>query len=239
MGVAGKVGQDGLGTGERTLGIHHPLAPAQRHQPPAERAGIDQGRVLAEEVQLAGAIALLEFLDEAPTEQARQHAHGQEEPAPASDPALPIWRNATAGDDAMHVGMMRQCRTPGVQDQGGADLGAEMFRIGGEGRQRFRCDVEQQPVDHGLVGVGDGTDGFGQREDDVVVLDGQQIGVLGLEPALGGTRLALRAMSIAAGVVADLLMPAGMATQCVSAQRRGTALFDGRHDLELTEAQVA
>ena len=81
--------------------------------------------------------------------------------------------------------------------------------------------------------------GVGQREDDVVVLDGQQIGVSGLEPALGCTRLALRAMSIAAGVVADLLMATGSATQRVSAQRRGTALLDGRHDLELTEAQVA
>lgn len=40
VGVAGEVGQYGLGTGERTLGIHHPLAPLQRHQPPAERAGI-------------------------------------------------------------------------------------------------------------------------------------------------------------------------------------------------------
>ena len=139
----------------------------------------------------------------------------------------------------MHVGMMRQCRPPGVQDQGGADLGAEVFRIGGEGHQGFRCDVEQQSVDHGLVGIGDGADGLGQREDDVVVLDGQQIGVSGLEPALGCTRLALRAMSIAAGVVADLLMATGIATQHVSVQRRGTALLDSRHALELTEAQVA
>ena len=71
------------------------------------------------------------------------------------------------------------------------------------------------------------------------VSTGKVHGLSGLEPALGGTRLALRAMSIAAGFVTDLLVAAGIATQRVPAQRRGTALFDGRHDLELTEAQVA
>jgi hypothetical protein len=34
-------------------------------------------------------------------------------------------------------------------------------------------------------------------------------------------------------------MVAGIAAQCVSPQCRGAALFDSRHDLELTETQVA
>ena len=41
----------------------------------------------------------------------------------------------------------------------------------------------------------DGTDGRGQREDDVVVLHGQQVSLARLEPAMCGTGLALRAES--------------------------------------------
>ena len=114
-----------------------------------------------------------------------------------------------------------------------------MFGISGDGCQRFRRHVKQQPVDCRLVGVGNGTDRFGQREDDVVILDRQQIGLSGFEPALRGTRLALRTVPVAAGVIADLLVTAVIAAQCMPPQRRGTALFDGRHDPELTEAQVS
>jgi hypothetical protein len=81
--------------------------------------------------------------------------------------------------------------------------------------------------------------GSGEREHHVVILDGQQIGLPGFQPALRGLGLALRAVPVAAGVVADLLVTAGIAAQCMSSQRRGAALFDGRHDLELTEAQVS
>jgi hypothetical protein len=67
--------------------------------------------------------------------------------------------------------MVGEPRAPGVQHERGADVGAQMLRISGEGAQRFGRDVEQQPVDDGLVVPGDGTDRRGQREDDVIVLD--------------------------------------------------------------------
>ena len=60
----------------------------------------------------------------------------------------------------------------------------------------------------------------------------------GLEPTLGGPRLALRAVPVAARVVADVDLLAGLTAQHMPAQRRSAALFDGRHDLQLPEAQV-
>ena len=59
-------------------------------------------------------------------------------------------------------------------------------------------------------------------------------------PATGppAGRLTLRAMPVAAGVVGDLHLGAGVAAQYVSPQRRAAALFDGGHHLELTQAQV-
>ena len=195
--------------------------------------------MLAEELQLPATMRLLQFFEEAAAEQPRQHAHRQEEARLAGDPALAVGRKPAAGHDAVHMRMMRQRRAPGVQHQRDADLRTEMLRIGGDRAQRLGGDVEQQAVDDCLVVVGDGADRRRQREDHVVVRHGQQIGLPCLEPALRGARLALRAMPVAAGVVGDLRLCARMTAQHMSAQRRAAALFDGRHDLELAEAQVA
>ena len=135
--------------------------------------------------------------------------------------------------------MVGQRRTPGVQDQRHTDLRAEMLGVGGDGAQRLRGELEQQVVDHRLVVVGDGTDRRRQREHQVVVVDRQQVGLPRFQPPPRGTRLALRAVPVAAGVVGDLDLITGVAAQYMSPQRRAAALFDGRHHLELTEAQVA
>ena len=93
-------------------------------------------------------------------------------------------RQPAAGDDAVHVRMVRQRRAPGVQDQGHADLRTQMLGIGGDGAQRLGGDIEQQAVDHGLVVIGDGADRRRQGEHHVVVVHRQQFGLAGLEPAL-------------------------------------------------------
>jgi hypothetical protein len=46
-------------------------------------------------------------------------------------------------------------------------------------------------------------------------------------------------MPVAAGVIGNLDLLAGVAAQHMAAQRRGAALFNGRHDLALTQAQVS
>lgn len=46
-------------------------------------------------------------------------------------------------------------------------------------------------------------------------------------------------MPLTAIVVSDVDLFAGVAAQCVPSQRRATALFDGRHDFQLAQAQVA
>jgi hypothetical protein len=135
--------------------------------------------------------------------------------------------------------VVRQRRAPGVQHQRGADARAQVLGIGGDGLQHLGGHIEQQAIDGGLVLVRDVGDGRGQREDDVVILDRQQIGLPGVEPALGRAALALRAVPVAAGVVRDLIGAAAIAAQDVPTQRRAAALFDGRHDLELAQAQVA
>lgn len=144
----------------------------------------------------------------------------------------------TAGHDAVHVRMVRQRRAPGVQHQRGADPGAQVLRIGGDGQQHLGGQVEQQAIEHRLVLVSDVRHGRRQREYHVVILHRQQIGLARVQPALCRRALALGAVPVAAGVVGDLVGTAALAAQHVSSQRRAAALFDGRHDLELAQAQV-
>ena len=120
-----------------------------------------------------------------------------------------------------------------------SQLAAIRNRVRSDGHQHFGCHVEQQPVDHGLVLVREVGDRRRQGEDHVVILDRQQVALTGLEPALRRAALALRAMPVATRVVGDLGRAAAFATQDVSPQRRAAALFNGRHDLELAQAQVS
>lgn len=114
-----------------------------------------------------------------------------------------------------------------------------MFAICSDGLQYLGGDIKQQSVKLGLVLVRQIGNGRWQRENHVVILHGQQISLTGIEPALGCGALALGAVAIAAGVVGDLFGGTAFAAQDISSQRRRAALLDGRHDLELSQTQVA
>jgi hypothetical protein len=98
----------------------------------------------------------------------------------------------------MDMGMMLEGRAPGVQDGGDADLGAEMPRIGGDGRERLGRRSHQDSIDDSLVLEGDRGRFRRQGEDDVEVGRGQELGLPGGEPLRPRRPLALRAVAIAA-----------------------------------------
>jgi len=68
---------------------------------------------------------------------------------------------------------------------------------------------------------------------------GQEFGLAVGQPLLGRNGLALRTVPVAAGVVRDAQVSAGLAALDMAAQRRGSAALDRRHDLELAEAHMA
>src|ERR1700747_2284770 len=94
--------------------------------------------MIAEELQAVGLVGGEQFLQEQPSEQAREHAHRQEEAGPARHPALTVERDAAARHDYMDMRMMGECRTPGMENRGDADASAEVLGVGSDG-------------DHGLV----------------------------------------------------------------------------------------
>src|ERR1700674_5679516 len=111
MGVAGQIGENLLRAIERTLGVDHPLALAQRHEPVGEGLGIGQIDMLAEELELTGTMGVLQLFEEATPEQPREYPDREEEPRLAGHPAVGIEREAAAGHDAVNMRMMGQGRT--------------------------------------------------------------------------------------------------------------------------------
>ena len=105
--------------------------------------------------------------------------------------------------------------------------------------QRLGGGPEQEVVDGGLVLERDRADRRRQGEDDVVIGDRQEFGLALGQPLPRRRALALWAVTIAAGVVGDARVGAILAALDVSAERRGPAALDRRHDFQLSEADVA
>jgi len=139
----------------------------------------------------------------------------------------------------MNVGVMGQSRAPGVQHGGDGDTGSQVFGIGGNGQQGLGGGLEQYGVDDGLVVIGDVIDLRRQGEHDMVIFDGQQIGLTRFQPIQGRRSLTLGAMAVAARVVGDADMAAVAAGLNMAAERRRATTLDGRHHLQLAEADMA
>ena len=239
VGIAREIGEHRLRSGEGSLGEDHPFGAAQRRERGVEGALVGERGQLAEEGEPAGCMQGCESFEEEAAEQAGEHAHGQEEAGLAGDPARPVRRQAAAGNDDVDVRMVGQRRAPGVEDGGEADARAQMLRVGGDRGQGLGGGSEQEVVDGRLVLERDGADRSRQGEDDVIVGNRQKLCLALGQPLPGRRALALRAVTVAAGVVGDPFVRAVLATLDMSAERRGPATLDRRHRLQLAEAHVA
>ena len=85
--------------------------------------------------------------------------------------------------------------------------------------------------------MGDGGDLLRHDEDDVEIGRGQEFGSAILQPLGTGQGLALWAVAIAARVVRDALMAAGIALLDVAAERCRATPLDRRHDTTLRRRQ--
>lgn len=93
-----------------------------------ERFGVVEAGELAVEVE---ADFVESFEKEAP-EQARENAHREKEVRAAVGPARTVGGSASAGDDAVDVGMVEQVLAPCVKDREEADVGTEILGIAGD-----------------------------------------------------------------------------------------------------------
>jgi hypothetical protein len=126
-----------------------------------------------------------------------------------------------------------------VQHGGEPDAGAKVLGVGRNRDQGLGGGFEQQVIDDRLVLIGDVGDRPRQGEDDMEIGYGQQLGLAVGQPLLGSHGLALRTVPVAAGVIGDAQVGAGLTAFDMTAQRRCSAALDRRHDLQLAEAHMA
>jgi len=116
---------------------------------------------------------------------------------------------------------------------------AKMLGIGGDGQQRLGRGLEQQIIDLPLVVPGDLGDRCRQGEDDMMIRHRQQLCLTVGQPVARSRALALRAMPVATAAVLDLRVLTIVTAHDRTAEPCRAAGFDGRHYLELVEADMA
>jgi hypothetical protein len=108
-----------------------------------------------------------------------------------------------------------------------------MFRVGGNGEQRFGGGAKEDGINRLFVLEGDLGDLFGDGEDDVKVLDRQQVGLPVSEPLHPLGVQTLGAVPVAAGVIGVASCRTVVAFFEVATEGRGTADLDGAQDTQL------
>ena len=127
-----------------------------------------------------------------------------------------------------------------VQHSGDADLCAKVLWIGSNGQCSLGACLEQNVVHDALVLKSEISNRSRQREDDVKVPDREQLGFACFEPIACRCCLTLGAVTVAATVVGNVDMTAGIALAAcnVAAERCCSTAFDRRHHLHLVETDV-
>src|SRR6516165_173378 len=129
--------------------------------------------------------------------------------------------------------MKNQGLSPTMEYGKEADFSSQMFGIGSDGGQGLGCRTKQNVVDDLLVLVSDGSDLFGDGEDDMKVVCRENFGHSLLDPLRTREGLALGAMAICAAVVARPLVITGVAAFEMTAESCGATHLDRSHDTPL------
>jgi hypothetical protein len=126
-----------------------------------------------------------------------------------------------------------QVAGPGVEDGRDAELSAEPFRVGGKRGERVgggaEDEVEQQPA----VGLDEGPEEAGEREDDMVVAGGEDANETRGEPTRLSGGLALGTGPVSTGVVGRPGEAALVADVEVASEGGGPAGDDVVHGAQL------
>jgi hypothetical protein len=103
------------------------------------------------EEQLALLESSFETGDELTAKDTTKYAHGQKEGIAGMDPMHMVRGKTSGGDYTMDMRMKKQVLPPTVQHGEKADLGPEVFGVGGDLQQGLRAGVEQEVIEDFLV----------------------------------------------------------------------------------------
>ncbi len=169
MGVAAEVLKYLGRATEGSFSVNHPLGLGCWCKVFGKGSRIIQWFKLRMELELAVGKRFAQSLQEQAAEEPGENSDGQEETRTASDPALTVWRDPATRHHAVHVRMVHEVLSPGVEDREKADLGTQVGRVSGDGGERFGAGAKENLVEHLLVLQGNGSDWLWQRKDHMEV----------------------------------------------------------------------
>jgi hypothetical protein len=172
MRVAGEVMQHMLRSAKRLFGIDDPVFAKQCTKKLMERFCVGQVLTSSKKLQLVFAEELLQAGHELSPKHAAENAHRQEETLLRMNPALLVWRKATAWHHTMDMWMRLQGLSPRMQNTQEANQSAEAFRVGGYFKQRSGGGLEQEIEQDAFVLPHEWNEPMRHAEDDVIVSDG-------------------------------------------------------------------
>jgi hypothetical protein len=178
-----------------------------------------------------------ESVEHLSSKQGREDFDGEEEVVLGRVPGAVVVEGA-AGDDAVEMRVEVELSGPGVEHGGDAELCVEPPRIGGELEERGGGGTEEQVEARAGISKRQWPQLPGQREDEMEVVGGDDSLSTLLDPSGLCQPLALRAVSVSAGVVGDLDLSALGTEVGMTAQDRRPAVDDGRHDPALLGRQA-
>jgi hypothetical protein len=137
VGVAAEILDDLSGAAPGPFGVDDPAPVGGEVQPAAEGGRVREPGQIAEEGELSLLEGLQPGIAEESTEASAENLNRQEEVfalfgALARDPARAVGRPASAWDDTMQMGVRGELLAPGVEDGEEAELGPQVFGIGGD-----------------------------------------------------------------------------------------------------------
>lgn len=119
-----------------------------------------------------------------------------------------------------------------------SDVGAEMFGIGRNAPEGLGGGAKEGVVNDLLILSGNGGNAVGQGENHMEIGNRQKLGLMPLQPLSFSERLTLRAVTVAARVVADPAMATVVALIDVAAENGRSTHLDGMHDASLLGAHA-
>ena len=178
------------------------------------------------------------FCEESPVD-GGEGFDGDQEVGAGGTPGRAVRGEATARDNGVHVGVVRELPAPGRQDacaprEGGPDealVGGQAF----EGRCR---GVQQSLVREALGRTEEGSEGLRHGEGKEEVRPGQLCVQVVLEPLLGCMLLTLGAVAVATGMLDAMVLPTVLALREAMAVRAALARLDGADDLAVRSGEV-
>lgn len=124
-----------------------------------------------------------------------------------------------------------------MQDAEKADGRTQVFRVGGDLKQSSGAGLEQESKENPFVLPDQRHQGVRNTENKVIVADGKQFALPGVEPLLTGIGLAFWTVTVTAGAIRDGFITAASALIAMAAQCSGSATCDRGEYFKLSPAQ--